>query len=209
VQKLVLGLLTVAAITASAYDIYDLKYPSHFVGDMYGMEVLWRLSFLALAAGGLLLGWILVAIGRKRKSVVQGLSGTAIVIIASLVVAFIGIDVARSRHTDAAREEYPQKTVHELTRIAREGKDQHALYAIMMKRDSAAVAAFSEILLDENEDPRLRYVAAHALGEIGGEAARAALTKARSLSGEAALQQMIDHALEMTKQHEEVGKHSE
>jgi hypothetical protein len=200
--------LTVAAVTASAYDIYDLKYPSHFVGDLYGMEVLWRLSFLALAAGGLLLGWILVAIGGRRKSVARSLSGTAMISIAALVLVFIGIDVARSRHNDAAREEYPQKTVHELTRIAREGKDQHALYAIMMKKDSAAVSALSEIVLDEKEDSRLRYVAAHGLGEIGGETARAALTKAQGLSGDVSLKQMIDHALEMTKQHEEAEKHS-
>jgi MFS family permease len=204
----VLGLLTVAALAATAYAVYDLKCPSHFVGDMYGIEVLWRLSFLGMAVGGLLSGWLLVAIGRRRKTTAWSLSGTVIVIVASLVLAFIGLDIARSRHKDAIRKEYPQKTAHELLSIAREDKDQYALYAIMMKKDSAAVAALSEILLDEKEPTRLRYVAAHGLGAIGGETARAALTKARGLSGDASLQQMIDHALEMTKEHEEAEKHS-
>lgn len=50
------------------YYIFDIRYPNHFVGDMYGLEVMFRVSILLLVSVPLLIGLLMLVIGWKRKS---------------------------------------------------------------------------------------------------------------------------------------------
>jgi hypothetical protein len=166
-------------IFASLYVVYDLRYPNRFVGDMYGMEVMFRLFLLFAAAGPMLLGAVFVSIGGRKKTGWSPILGTTIIVVSSLVLIAMAADVALSRRQNEIRKSYPEKSVEELLAIARNQKDQHAVDALMARADPVAVPGLALILLDTNQPGNLRYVAAQALARIGGEEARAALEKAR------------------------------
>ena len=183
-------------ILASAYYIYDLRYPNHFVGDMYGLEVLARLTWLCSAAGPMFLGALLLFLDWRKKTRRWPKLGMGLVIIPSLILVAMAVDVVQSRRLDEVRKGYPEKSIAELLAIAREQKDQHALYPLITKPDPAAVPGLAQILLDENEHGPLRYLAAEALGRIGNEDAREALVKARDSATNKYFKESIERAIE-------------
>jgi hypothetical protein len=188
-----------AGFLAALFFIYDLKYPNRFVGDMYGMEVLFRLAILCSAAGLMLLGGVLLIAAWSRRDRRLQILGTVIVIASSLMLNALAVAVVHSRHLNEKRKSYPKKSVDELLAIVREEKDQHAVDALMIRADPAAVPGLALILLNENERRNLRYCAAQALARIGGDNARTALDKARNSSGDAYFKEFLDRMIEEAK----------
>jgi hypothetical protein len=179
------GLLFFAfGIMAAVYCLYDLKYPSHFVGDMYGIEVLARLSWVCGTATPMFIGTVLLFLDRQRIARRRRWLGMAFVIVPSVILLAMAVYVVQSRHLDEIRKSYPEKSIDELLSIAKERKDQHAIYPLITRADPAAVPGLAEILLDANEPGNLRSCAAEALGRIGNEEARKALVKARDSSSD-------------------------
>jgi ABC-type antimicrobial peptide transport system permease subunit len=186
----------IIGLSSIAYFLYDLKYPDHFVGDMYGLEVMVRAFILLAASLPMIIGLGLRVIGRKRNSNHLITAGFAMVILSSSILLYMAIGVSGSRNKDEMRKTYAHKSIDELLKIAREQKDEYAIYAIMEKKDPAAVLPLCEILLDEKADVKLRMESAHALGEIDGEGARKALAKALGQSKNQYLTRSINYALE-------------
>ena len=73
-------------VASAGYNAYDLKYPGHFVGDMYGLEVMFRVIVTACAGGPLLLGIPLLAWGIARRAPRARTAGAVIVMIASVLL---------------------------------------------------------------------------------------------------------------------------
>jgi hypothetical protein len=164
--------------SASIYYVYDLRYPNRFVGDMYGLEVMFRLVPLCFFAGAMLLGGVILSVGRWKSRRRLRIVATAIIFVSSTILTAMAFDVVQDRRLNEVRKHYPEKSVEELLAIARVRKDQHAIDAIMIKADPAAVPGLALILLNENEPGNLRYAAAQALARIGGDDALKALAKA-------------------------------
>jgi hypothetical protein len=191
------GLLFFAlGILASLYYIYDLMYPNHFVGDMYGLEMIVRLSWLCGAAGPMFLGGVLLFLDWRKKLHRWRVLGTALVIVSSVILVVMTVDVVQSRRLDEIRKGYPAMSIAELLAIAREQKDQHALYPLITKPDPQAVPGLTQILFDENEQRNLRYSAAEALGRIGNEDAQKALVMARDSSPDKYFKEYIGRIIE-------------
>lgn len=188
-----------AGLPAALFFIYDLKYPNRFVGDMYGMEVAFRLVVLCAVVGAMLIGSVLLAIGCSKKEARLRILGSVIVIASSLALIALAASTVHSRHLNEKRKAYPEKSVDELLAIVREEKDQHAVDALMIRADPAAVPGLALILLNENERRNLRYCAAQALARIGGDNARTALDKARNSSGDAYFKEFLDRMIEEAK----------
>jgi hypothetical protein len=168
----IIGLLSII------YYLYDLKYPNHFVGDMYGLELMVRGFILSIAALILFIGLILMLTKKNKNQKISSLIGFWLIIFSSSVLIFMSVKVSLSRHKDEIRKTYNLKPVDELIRIATEERDQYAIYALIAKKDSTAVPPLCEILFDEKQDLNIRMESAHALSQIGGKGARNALDKA-------------------------------
>ena len=89
------------------------------------------------------------------------------------------------------------RSTAELIRIAQDEEDSAAIDELLVRRDPTAVAGLSGILLDEGQSVALRSCAAHALGEIGGEEARAALERVRASHPHQALKTAVDYSLDI------------
>lgn len=188
--------LTAIALVSILYYFYDLKYPNHFVGDMYGIEVVSRVYILLMIILLLLIGMILIVIGRNKKNTIIAKTGIIISISFSLILLLMSINVYFSRQKDEIRKTYTNKSTDELIKIVLKEKDQYALYPIIERKDSAAVPALCELLLDENQNVNLRIISAGALGQIGGDMARNALDKAITQSKNSYLLDAIRFAKE-------------
>ena len=195
----VAALFTVPGILACIYFLYDLRFPNRFVGDMYGLEVICRLTLLCAAAAPMVLGAVLLSVGWRRNSARLHRLGAGIMIASSLLLMFLSVDVALSRRQNEIRKGYPQKSTEELLAIARDQKDQHALDALMAKADPAAVPGLALILLDKSQPGNLRFVAAQALARIGGKDARAALEKARDNIDDAQFKEYLEVIIQQIK----------
>lgn len=178
------------------YYVYDLIYPNHFVADMYGMEVMFRVAILLMVIFPLLFGMVLMKIGWNKKNSNIATTGNVIVIMSSLILVFMSARVFLGRHKDEIRKSYVHKSTNELIEIVLREKDQFAMYPIIERKDRAAVPALCEILLDENQDLNLRMIAADALGQIGGDMARNTLDKAIVQSRNSYLTDSIKYASE-------------
>jgi hypothetical protein len=183
-------------VLALIYAVYDLRYPSHFVGDMYGMEVIFRVVMLGGAAAPMLFGVVLLTWGSRRTIRNFCILGTVVIVVSSSVLIANAVGIAQSRNLDRIREAYPAKSVDELLAVARDKKDQHAIDVLAAKADPASVPGLALILLNENERGNLRYCAAQALGRIGSEDARKALDKARDSSKDEYFKGLISQIIE-------------
>jgi len=186
---LVLGLFS------AGFTLYDLWRPNHFVGDMYGMEVVARLVYwfpfvlvLVVAAAAMWLGY--------RKSGRITLAAVVLLTSAACVLFTMAIHTAYMRQVWAQRKTYPDKTVTELLRLARENKDQFAIEALGRKRNPAAVPGLRQIVLDSDEQGALRVCAARALCQIGTSEAREVLNEAAASNPPSYLRDAIKYALE-------------
>jgi len=182
IMRISAAVLGPAGFLSSLYYAFDLAYPNHFVGDMYGLEVLFRGAVLALVLAAWIGGLSMMAIGRKRGER-WTVTGILLIDIASGILIWMAIGVHSGRQQDAFRKTYPQKSTDALITIALDRQDPFALYEITARKDQAAVPKLSEILLDKTQNERLRLESAHALGQIGGTQARAALEKAMTMPG--------------------------
>jgi len=183
-------------ILALIYAVYDLRYPSHFVGDMYGMEVIARVGLLCGVTAGMLLGSVLLFWGSRKAIRNLGILGAVVIVVSSSVLIANAIGIVQSRQLDRIRASYPAKSIEELLAIARDKKDQHAVDALAARADPASVPGLALILLDENERHNLRYCAAQALARIGNEDAREALSKARDSSKDEYFNGLISQIIE-------------
>jgi uncharacterized membrane protein len=190
-------------ILAASYNLYDLKLPNRFVGDMYGFEVMFRLFILTVALVPMVVGGITWTFGWTRKSRALRFWGAVMIAIASLVLTVVAVEVGRARQKAEIRKEYPQRSVEELIRIARKDKDVSALDAIMMKRDPQSIPALCQILRDPEESVKLRMVAAQILGQLGGKEAREALEEVGRQDVHQYLREAIDYALEALNRRQE------
>lgn len=170
--------LIAAGLLAAVYYGYDIMYPNHFVGDMYGLEVMYRVAVLVMIAVPAAIGLLLAVIGRMKKQNKLARIGHILISAASVVLIFLSVNVYYSRHKDDIRKTYSLKSTDELISIALNEKDQFAIYEIIARNDTSAITALCLILLDTNQDDRLRLEAAHALGQLGGDSSRVALEKA-------------------------------
>ena len=183
-------------IISAGYYLYDIASPGPDVGEMYGLVSTLRLAMLALPSGLLVVcfaGTLLRPVRRRRwlRSVL-----TVLLVAATVVLVFLAADAAKSRRQRRVRETYPLKSTDELLRIARADKDTFAVYELLIRKDQAAVPGLREILFDDDESPDLRSSAAHALGAIGGEAARAALERIQRERPHPTVTAAAEHALE-------------
>jgi hypothetical protein len=160
------------------YYLYDLKYPNHFVGDMYGLELMFRGFILSIAALILFIGIALMLTKKNKNQKISFLIGFWLIIFSTSLLIFMSVKVSLSRHKDEVRKTYNLKSVDELIRIAIEERDQYAIYALIEKQDSTAVPPLCEILFEKKQDLNIRMESAHALSQLGGEVARNALDKA-------------------------------
>lgn len=174
-------ILFISGIVSSLYYLYDIAYPNHFVGDMYGMEVLFRLFLLGSMALPLFIGFSMIIIGNKKHRNRLRLIGTYMSGICAIILVFMAANTGLSRHEDNVRKTYPQKSTEELIEIAIKKDDPHAIYEIIKRKDATAVPMLSQILLDQNQSAKIRIPCANALGQIGGKDARAALEKALTM----------------------------
>ncbi len=177
------AVLAAAGPPAAFYYAFDLRYPNHFVGDMYGLEVMARSVMLLIACLCLAVGLLMTVIGWKKGEGKLLNAGLILADLCSAVLMVLALNVYHSRAIDDRRKTYPHKHTDELIRIAAEEKDQFAMYEILARQDASAVPALIALLLDENQDVRIRLESAHALGQLGGPEARAALEKASAMSG--------------------------
>ncbi|OHB60513.1 MAG: hypothetical protein A2167_06145 [Planctomycetes bacterium RBG_13_46_10] len=196
IKKILSLAFVIVGLLSLLYYIYDLKYPNHFVADMYGIEVLFRVSILIMIALPMFIGLLLIVIGRKRGKNRLTMSGIVLANIFSLILILLSINVYFSRHKDEIRKTYLHKSTDELIRIALNKNDQYAIYAIIARKDTSAVPALCQILLDENQRVKLRIESAHALGQIGGDISRDALEKAITRSKNSYLTETIKYAIE-------------
>jgi|GEM_PF-1308148 len=183
-------------IIALLYNFYDLKYPNHFVGDMYGLEVMFRLAVLSGVAVPMLIGGVLIFVGGRKKVKRSLTVGTAVTTVSSAILIAMAIGVAHSRYMDEVRKSYPSKSIEELLAIAREQKDQQAIDQIMTRSDPAAMPGLASIVMDEQEPGYLRYVAAEALARIGSDDARTVLENARDSCADAWFKEILNRLVE-------------
>jgi preprotein translocase subunit SecE len=188
--------LVMIGLFSILYYIYDLIYPNHFVADMYGMEVMYRVSILIMIALPMFIGLLLIVIGRNKRKNNLTKTGIVLATICSFVLILLSTNVYFSRHEDEIRKTYQHKSTDELIRIASSKNDQYAIYEIISRKDSSAVPALCQILLDENQNIKLRIESAHALGQIGGDIGRDALEKAMTRSKNSFLTDTIKYAIE-------------
>jgi hypothetical protein len=177
------AMLAVAGLPAAFYYAFDIRYPNHFVGDMYGMEVMWRGSVFIMTCLPLCVGLLLAIIGWKKEKRTLTNAGLVLADVCSLALLLLTLNVYHSRAVDDIRKTYPQKSTVELLRIAEEKKDQFAIYEIIARKDASAIPALSSLLLDGQQDARIRLEAAHALGQLGGHEALITLEKAAAMAG--------------------------
>ncbi len=195
-KKLYITLIS-AGLLAAVYYGYDIMYPNHFVGDMYGLEVLYRVAVLIMIAVPIAIGLLLTVIGRMKKRNKLTMTGNILVGSACIVFIILAGNVFYSRHKDDLKKSYSLKDTGELIQIALKDKDQFAIYEIIARNDTSAVPALCLILLDTNQDDRLRLEAAHALGQLGGDSARVALERALVMpTANAFLTETIRYSLE-------------
>jgi hypothetical protein len=181
----VISLFSALGIFATLYVVYDLTFPNRFVGDMYGLEVMFRVVLLFAAAAPMAIGVLLLSVGWRKKLRRPVILGAVVILASSSALVWMAVDAGLSRRQNEIVKSYHEKSVAELLAIARDQKDQHALDALMVRADPAAVSGLTLIVLDTNQPGNLRYVAAQALSRIGGEDARAALEKALDSADEA------------------------
>lgn len=186
---LVTGLLSIALY------VYDLMFPNHFVGDMYGLEVMIRFFYLAVVVVPMIIGSTMLRISNQKKRQGLRIIWNILVILPALILFIMALEVVWSRHIWEIRQRYPSRSTQELLQLAAGKKDQFAIEALQLKRDPASVPGLCQILLNESELSNLRICAAHALGEIGGEAAKAALEDVLSRSPNEYLQTACEYAL--------------
>ena len=124
-------MLVLIGLLSALYCFFDLRYPNHFVGDMYGLEVMFRVSILVMVFSSLFIGLLMIMIGRKKKSNKLTKSGLFLAGICSVVLILLSINVYSSRHKDDIRKTYPQKSTDELIRIAIDKNDPYAIYEII------------------------------------------------------------------------------
>ena len=133
----------IAGLFAACYYAYDLKHPNHFVGDMYGMEVMSRGCLLLMTVLPLC-GCLLVAvIGWKKEELKMTELGLILADFFAAVLIILALNVFHARAVDDIRKTYPQKSTDELLRIAAKEKDQFAIYEILSRKDQAAVPALN------------------------------------------------------------------
>ena len=183
-------------VVSLACCVYDLARPGHFVGDMYGLEVIVRLTWVVLLACILLVGVLMARLGESRRSRFAGLLGRLLSAGAAVALVLAAMDVVESRRQDALHRTYPSRSTAELLRLAREKQDQFAVDELLVRKDPRSTRGLREILLDEAQPPALRACTAHALGEIGTREARAVLDAARTTAPAGMLRTAIDYALE-------------
>jgi hypothetical protein len=198
----------VAGLLALGYNLYDLAYPGHFVGDMYGMEVMARAMYFIPPGGMMMLGAILLWVSRHKRSRDLCIASVILAIVSAAILTAEAAGVFHERELDKIHGQYPQRSAAELLRIVREEKDQFAVEALWGKAvgekgDPVSVQALCDILLDKDEESLLRSEAATALGQVGGDKATAVLEKARSETKDPHLIEAIGYALEYCRKKKE------
>ncbi len=179
--KALYAALILLGLLAAGYYIYDIISPNHFVGDMYGLEVLYRVAVMLFITIPIVIGLLLIVIALMKKQKKPALIGNVLISAAFLVIIFLAVNVYFARQQDELRKSYSLKSTDELINVALKNKDQFALYEIIYRNDTSAIPALSKILLDTTQDDRLRIESANALGQLGGDSARAALVQASTL----------------------------
>lgn len=191
----------IAGLCAAAYTIYDLLYPNHKVGDMYGLEVVVRLMYFAPGLGLTLLGGALLTSGWRKSRTARAFIGSILIITSSVLLVGMGVWVAHSRYQWGVWNGYPGKPVPELLRLVREENDHVALDAIAMKHDPASLSALDELMRDENVPVNMRIDAAVLLdqwigkeGEQGEAVLRGVLADCRNEALRLKLEELLQNA---------------
>ena len=109
------ALFIIFGLASSVYYVFDLKQPNHFVGDMYGLEILFRGSLFLMVLASLLIGLLMLTIGWKKKNKQLTKSGLILSNIFSVVLILMSLKVYDSRNQDENRKAYPLKSTDELT----------------------------------------------------------------------------------------------
>jgi phage pi2 protein 07 len=159
------------------YDFHDLRFPGHFIGDMYGFEVMGRLFYLVPILIFALLGFSLFIGGLRNERKGRFWTGSVFLWLSCICLIPLVKDVYDDRQEDALHKTYPQKSVEELTRLVRMDKDQYALDELMIKRTPESIKVVKQVLVDENEKTVLRICAAGWLFQFDDEEIKALLKK--------------------------------
>lgn len=87
----------VAGLCALGCYLYDLVFPGHFVGDMYGLEVMMRLVIVAGPTAGLFIGGsLLYVIGDRERKWPRAGAG-ALLVASAIGLVLLAYGVGRSR----------------------------------------------------------------------------------------------------------------
>ncbi len=184
-------------IVSMPYYIIDLTYHDSG-GDMYGLMVLACLWQLGMPAVVLIGGTILFVSALVKKSKGLRRAGSALVIIASVVLLLMALSASRARKQREIRQAYLNKSTEELLRMVRDDDEESgwAMHVLQRINDPEAEPALCKILLDERERVNLRADAAYGLGRIGGKEGREALEKVLASNPAEPLMNAVKYALE-------------
>ncbi len=184
-----------------AFYLFDLAYPGHFVGDMYGYEVIFRILQVASVIVLGLFGVMLLSFYWRNKSKTRlRFAGHLVIAVAAVLMIVMAVGSGVSRYHDNRREAFYKKDIAELIQIARVHKNPFAIDVIMAKGDTSAVEFLGGILLDRNEAMSLRYRSVQGLAYFGTARSRDILAHARESLEDEYLIKMIDQALETIDQ---------
>ena len=192
----------VLGVVSLVYCVYDLLYPIHFVGDMYGMELAAGLACCGMLLISLVFGGVALWLGWRRGGRAARIAGSVLVLVVSALLVASAAARACGRWADVQRRQYPKRSVQELLRIAADKGDVHAVDALGIRGDPAAVPGLRRILMDERAPFPVRYAAVHALGMIGGPEALKALEDALAGPVPVELKQTVTFELTRLKQPE-------
>lgn len=178
------------------YNLYDLKFPSHFVGDMYGYEVIFRVIVLAAVSAIFLAGVACLHFAKAANSSYKFALGTFFCLTASIISLFMGMSVFHGRQLDETRKTYFNLNNENLLKIIRNKRDRYAIHPIFVKNDSETLPTLSKILMDESIDLHCRCEAAHFLGQLNDGEAKKALQYAITSQKDEELHVAINRAIE-------------
>lgn len=200
-MTLIAGSLLAVCLLSLIYCSYDLKFPNHFVGDMYGMEAMFRIIILLAASAPMILGILFLFIKREKQNSKLFSVGAILILVSASILLYLAIGIYNSRMQDDVRKGYNSMTVQELSKIVQIKGDLHAIYAIQAKNSDLAVSTLSDILQNENANLSCRMEAATSLGQIDGPKAKEALVAARENLKDPNILMAIDRALGSTSMH--------
>jgi hypothetical protein len=151
------------------YVFLEFFSPRHFGESMYSPEGIFRVIFLSPILVLVVLGFILFWRGWQREKKGIFWTGNILIWLAFLCLIPQVKCIYKAYQEDARHNIYHQKSVEELSQLARENMYGQALRELVARRTPESIDAVKQILIDENEKEELRVCAARWLSKLDDE----------------------------------------